>query len=303
MKLKGSEIRQIIQWFSFDAGYILNYSYTTFSELFDEEFGIDIYSDKYSINGNSKANRLKTYISFATPSETADLLRVLWKEKTRIHHFEHEQQVSLTAQELADFEISGFKLNHRLPEDNEFTKFVETIEKRNETIVMEKIAITARNFNFDTVLREIARATKNVDSDPEDAITASCSLVECVCRSILVELNVSLPKELSIAPLYKSVRSPLGLSPDKENIDSLIANDVRSILSGVGATIGGIGALRSHAGDAHGREKGFPLVDARIARLSVNSSSAISLFLIETWAKKFPNRNLPNVDLKKTPIP
>lgn len=298
VKLKGSEIRQIIEQFSFDDGYILDYSNPTFSELFDEEFGINIYSDKYGINGNSKANRLKTYITFATPSETADLLRVLWKEKTRIQCFEHERQVDLAAQDLTDNEISGFKLSYHLPEGNQFKEFVETIEKRNETIVMEKVAVTARNFNFDTVLREIARATKNVDSDPEDAITASCSLIECVCRSILVELGIPLPKDLSIAPLYKSVRRPLGLSPDKENIDSLIANDVRSILSGIGAVIGGIGALRSHAGDAHGREKGFPLVDARIARLSVNSSSAISLFLIETWAKKFPDRILPNVDLK-----
>lgn len=298
VKLKGSEVRKIIEWFSFEPGYILEYSNETFAELFDEEFGVDIYADKYNGNGNSKASRTKSYLSIATPSEAADLLRILWKERIRCRPTDYELEADLIPQNLANLELSGFKLNCSSAEETLFFEFVDSIEKLNETAVMDKLAITARNFNFDTILREIERAAKNVDSDPEDAITASCSLVECVCRSILVELDIGLPKELTIAPLYKSVRRPLGLSPDKENIDSLIAGDVRAILSGIGATIGGIGALRSHAGDAHGREKGFPLVDPRIARLSVNSASAISLFLIETWAKKFPDRNLPNVDLQ-----
>ena len=50
--------------------------------------------------------------------------------------------------------------------------------------------------------------------------------------------------------------------------------------------ISAIGALRTHGGDAHGREKGFRRVDARIARLAVNSASSVALFLIESWERK-----------------
>ena len=54
----------------------------------------------------------------------------------------------------------------------------------------------------------------------------------------------------------------------------------------------GVGALRTHAGDAHGRERGFRRIDPRIARLSIYSASAVILFLIETWEKKHPTKKL-----------
>jgi hypothetical protein len=49
----------------------------------------------------------------------------------------------------------------------------------------------------------------------------------------------------------------------------------------------GIGSLRTHAGDAHGRERGYGRIDARIARLAIHTSSTLALFLIETWETKF----------------
>ncbi|MDI5930061.1 abortive infection family protein [Rhizobium leguminosarum] len=49
----------------------------------------------------------------------------------------------------------------------------------------------------------------------------------------------------------------------------------------------------AHAGDAHGRERGFKRVDPRIARLAIHSASAVAVFLIETWQLRFPGRDLP----------
>ena len=93
------------------------------------------------------------------------------------------------------------------------------------------------------------------------------------------------------------MKQPLGLSSDRSDIDPLIANDVRQILSGLATVIGGVGALRTHGGDAHGREKGYARVDARIARLSIHAASTAALFLIETWQRKcparFPKRAIP----------
>ena len=57
---------------------------------------------------------------------------------------------------------------------------------------------------------------------------------------------------------------------------------MRQILSGLATIIGGVGALRTHGGDAHGREKGYARIDARIARLSIHAASTAALFLIET---------------------
>ena len=93
--------------------------------------------------------------------------------------------------------------------------------------------------------------------------------------------------------LYNAVKQPRGLSPERSDIEPLIANDGRQILSGLATVIGGVGALRTHGGDAHGREKGYARVDARIARLSIHAASTAALFLIETWQRKYPARPLP----------
>ncbi|MFW8587398.1 abortive infection family protein [Rhizobium beringeri] len=61
---------------------------------------------------------------------------------------------------------------------------------------------------------------------------------------------------------------------------------MRQVLGGLTSVAKGIGALRTHGGDAHGREKGFRRIDSRIARLALNSASSIALFLIETWESK-----------------
>lgn len=47
----------------------------------------------------------------------------------------------------------------------------------------------ADTISFDTVRLNLDRALASIDADPEDAITAACSTIESVCRSILIELG------------------------------------------------------------------------------------------------------------------
>ena len=161
--------------------------------------------------------------------------------------------------------------------------------------VLSELAGLSEVFDFDTVGRDLDRALASCEADPEDAVTAACSTVESVCRSILTELGEPLPSKKDIQGLYNAIKQPLGLSPDRTDLDPLIANDVRQVLSGLSSMLAGIGALRTHGGDAHGREKGYIRVDPRIARLSIHAASTAALFLIETWQRKFPSRPLPKV--------
>lgn len=121
---------------------------------------------------------------------------------------------------------------------------------------------------------------------PEDAVTAACSLIESVCRSILAELELPMPAKKDIDGLIKSVQEPLGLSPARSDFPTEIEADVRQVLGGLTSVAKGIGALRTHAGDAHGRERGFRRIDARIAKLALHSASTLALFLIDTWEQK-----------------
>jgi hypothetical protein len=146
--------------------------------------------------------------------------------------------------------------------------------------------------DFDTVNRDLERALASAEADPEDAVTSACSVVESVCRSVLVELGVPLPAKKDVQGLYQAVREPLGLTPDKQGVADDIANDVRTILGGLNSVVNGVGSLRTHGGDAHGRERGYRRIDPRIARLAIHSASTVSLFLVETWQNKFPARQL-----------
>lgn len=159
--------------------------------------------------------------------------------------------------------------------------------------VVTAFGAAAEALNFDTVNRDLERALRSAEEDPEDAVTAACSVVESVCRSILIEGGAELPTKQDISGLYRAVREPLGLSPTKEGVPDLVADDVRNVLSGIVTAVQSIGALRTHGGDAHGRERGFRRVDARIARLAIHSSSAVALFLLETWQLRFPDKALP----------
>lgn len=167
-------------------------------------------------------------------------------------------------------------------------------ERQATGAIIEPFINKVETLDFDTVQIEIARALPSIQEDPEDAVTAACSLIEAVCRSILLELGQPLPSKKDIDGLLKAVQEPLGLSPGRTDLPSEIEQDVRQILGGLTSVAKGIGALRTHGGDAHGREKGFRRIDPRIARLALNSASSIALFLIETWERK-EQRALPSI--------
>ena len=87
--------------------------------------------------------------------------------------------------------------------------------------------------DFDTVQIEIARALPNLNDDPEDAVTAACSLIEAVCRSILIELQLPLPPKKDIDGLIRAVQEPLGLSPGRTDLPVDVEQDIRQILGGL----------------------------------------------------------------------
>lgn len=159
-------------------------------------------------------------------------------------------------------------------------------------VLVEPFISKVAAFDFDTVQVELARALASVKDDPEDAVTAACSLIEAVCRSILIELRLPFPAKRDISGLLSAVQEPLGLSPGRTDLPAEAEQDVRQILGGFASVVKGIGALRTHAGDAHGREKGHRRIDPRIARLALNSAGSVALFLIETWERN-QHRALP----------
>ena len=68
------------------------------------------------------------------------------------------------------------------------------LTKREATgAIVEPFISKIETLNFDTVQMEIARALPSIQEDPEDAVTAACSLIEAVCRSIEDRVRASTP--------------------------------------------------------------------------------------------------------------
>lgn len=136
--------------------------------------------------------------------------------------------------------------------------------------------------SFDSVNKDFDRAIAQADTDPEGAITSACSTVESVCKCILDELKTSYPAKQDISSLVKAVQKELNLSPARTDIEP----EIKQILQGLLSCAHGIGTLRTHAGSAHGRGKGFEKIDSRLSRLAIHAASSISLFFIETFQKQ-----------------
>lgn len=151
----------------------------------------------------------------------------------------------------------------------------------------------AKSLDLDSVHNDFERALSEADSDPADAITAACSTVESVCKCILDEMGKPYPTNKDIKGLVGEVAKHLNLSPGRDDLPKEWEQDIRTILSGLFNVIGGIGSLRTHAGDAHGKGKNPVPADARIARLAIHAASTVSLFYIETWQRTAAKRPKP----------
>lgn len=63
--------------FGMSSGYILNYTNATFAEFFRECARVDIYADKYSFNGDSKAKRLRSFWELEPDQIVGKILKAL----------------------------------------------------------------------------------------------------------------------------------------------------------------------------------------------------------------------------------
>lgn len=110
------------------AGYVLDFSDRTYASFFQEEFGIEIDNDKYSVNGGSKGKRLRTFLSIEDGATAARVLTALWDHRASVlAHQGSEDNPAMTDR--------YFRIVHRLQGSAE-TASTDAIERfaRDETL-------------------------------------------------------------------------------------------------------------------------------------------------------------------------
>ena len=97
--------------FGMGDGYVLNFSNRTFSEFFAEELGVDVDQPRWSVNGGSKAKRLRTYLRQADRETASRTLQALWEYR----------------------ETSGLVVDHPVIGEDARTAFFRIIERLGGT--------------------------------------------------------------------------------------------------------------------------------------------------------------------------
>lgn len=138
-----------------------------------------------------------------------------------------------------------------------------------------------RKRNIESVNLEFDRAISNIESNPREAISAACNILESVFKVYIEEEGLEMPKKKDLKPTWAAVRESLNFDPGK-----IEDRDLKEILSGLAGIISGVGALRTHASSAHGAGKKVYKVEPRHARLAVHSAHTIALFVLESWEKR-----------------
>jgi hypothetical protein len=138
-----------------------------------------------------------------------------------------------------------------------------------------------RKKNYPAINFEFDRALENIESNPREAVSASCNILESVCKTYIEDEKLELPKKQDLKGVWKVVREALGFNP--ANIED---RDIQEIIAGIFATISGIGSLRTHGSTAHGAGRHVYRLKPRHARLAVHSAHTLSLFILETWEEK-----------------
>jgi hypothetical protein len=113
----------------------------------------------------------------------------------------------------------------------------------NLNVAVDDLYSASDVLDFDAVRENLNRALQAAEHDPEDAITAACSMLESVCRSIIIETGNDLPSKMDISSLMGAIQEVLNLSPSRSDLPQDIAQDIKMILGGLISTAKGVGAL------------------------------------------------------------
>jgi len=135
--------------------------------------------------------------------------------------------------------------------------------------------------NIPVLNEEFDRAIRSVETSTKEALSAACNILESLCKIYIEEEGLEMPTKQDLQPIWNVVRKDLGFDPAK-----IEDRDLKEILSGLIATVNGVGALRTHASTAHGAGAKNYKVEPRHARLAIHAAHTVVLFVLESWDKK-----------------
>lgn len=203
--------------FDMNGGYVLDFSNRTFEDFFIEHFDIEIYSEKYSTDGESKAKRLRTFWKIESNYVVGMLLLALLKE----------------VQDTTYTDLLNDKRDL-------FDECVKIATKLKENAVVEDIAVI-RDVKDDKDFTLLAKSIRDSieKNQPEAALdrlhTYVMKFIRQLCKKNKLEikrnesLNALFGKYVKFITANKKIESPMAERILRYSIHVLEAfNDIRN---------------------------------------------------------------------------
>jgi hypothetical protein len=240
-------------------GYVLNFSNRTFGEFVFETVGIDIRDEKYTAEGPSKANKLRTFWKLETDNTVGKLLLAL---------IEHD--ASLNAEQTAEAKALADKCRQIA------TRLLAGGPS------LSPLKEHARILNANHLAEQIRRLEASVETDPSLAIGTAKELIETCCKTILAERGKPVSGTPEVSTLTKETLKELKLVPEGVSDAARGADVIKRLLSNLGTIGNGLAELRGLYGTGHGKHGSATGLGSRHAKLAVGAAATLTVFLFET---------------------
>jgi hypothetical protein len=241
------------------SGYVLNFSDRTFGEFVSEAVGIDIHTEKYAVEGTSKARKLRTF----------------WK-------IESDYVVGRLLLALIDYNATL-----TLERDADATALTEKCRQIANRLLaggpsLDPLKRHAESLDANHLKEQIRRLEASVEADPSLAIGTAKELIETCCKTILAERGKPVSGAPDVSLLTKETLKALKLVP--EGIPDAVrgADVIKRLLSNLGTIGNGLAELRGLYGTGHGKHGSATGLSARHAKLAVGAAVTLTVFLFET---------------------
>lgn len=141
--LKRLEIKAIEEAMAFPRGfgYVLDFSDRTMEEFFADEFGVEIYAEKYKQNGTSKRNCLISFLKLSDDHTALRVLGALW-----------EIREGLLAQSTSELSVAEAKSNTAT-----FKKIIERLEAAPSVPIPEGVDAYTKDRTLEELVADIER--------------------------------------------------------------------------------------------------------------------------------------------------
>lgn len=247
--------------FEMNDGYVLDFSNKTFNNFIFETINIELYSDKYADNGESKANRLRTIWqkenNYLVGKLTKEMLDY-WKDTVMIYK-------QITEKQQIHFE-ECYKIANKLSEDN----IVEEIEV---------IRINQDDKDFSLLAKSIRESIEK--NEPEVALDRLHTYVMKFIRKLCQNHEIGTTKEESLNAIFgKYVKFIVS----NEKVESLMTERILKYSIHV---IEAFNDIRNNKSFAHDN----PILNYSESVLIFNNVTN-SIKFIETVEKQLKNENL-----------